>query len=153
MPLTYTEGDPFLTNMQTVGVGVNVQARSEVTPFNAELARRYPTAVASFRKQARAGRVGEGDVWVWRDSTPRLAFCVVRSAPTGATRPRFVDRVAHRLARDHALDGIMSIALGPLGRAAELASIREALALVLPTSPLPVVAYTAYLPGVAGEAE
>lgn len=150
MPLTYTNGDPFLTRLQTLGVGINAQGRAEVTPFAAELQRRYPAAIASYRKQAKRGRLRPGDVWIWRESKPRLAFLIVRESPVGSTRPRFVDAVALRLVRDHRLEGIESLALAPLGRPEEQASISEALDLLLPRAPLPIIAYTRYVPGVVG---
>jgi hypothetical protein len=151
MPLTYITGDPLLTKMQTLAFGVNAQGRAEVTPFSDELHRRYPAAFATYRKQARAGRIQPGELWIWRESVPRLAFMVVRATAVGATRPRYVDAAALRLARDHRLEGITSVAIAPLGRDEELPSIREALDLLLPLSDLPVVAYTRYTPGVMGE--
>ncbi len=151
MPLTYVEGDPLLTRMQTLAFGTNAQGRAEVTPLAEELHRRYPAAFATYRKQARSGRVQPGELWVWRESVPRLAFMVVRASAVGATRPRYVDAAALRLVRDHLLEGITSVAIAPLGRDEEQPSIREALDLLLPLAALPVVAYTRYVPGVTAE--
>lgn len=151
MPLTYIAGDPLLTKMQTLAFGTNAQGRTEVTPLADELHRLFPAAFATYRKQARAGRVQPGELWVWRESAPRLAFMVVRASAVGATRPRYVDAAALRLARDHRLEGITSVAIAPLGRDEEGPSIREALEMLLPLADLPVVAYTRYLPGVMGE--
>jgi len=137
--------------MQTLAFGTNAQGRTEVTPLADELHRLYPAAFATYRKQARAGRITPGDLWVWRESTPRLAFMVVRASAVGATRPRFVDAAALKLARDHRLLGITSLAIAPLGRDDEQPSIQDALDLLLPLTDLPVTAYTRYTPGHAAE--
>ena len=153
MPLTYTTGDPFLTRQQTLAFGYNVQARTENTPLAMELQRRYPAALATFRKRARSGQLKPGDLWVWRESVPRLAVMVVRASSVGATRPRYVDSAALRLSRDYLIEGITSVAVAPLGRADETPSIKEALNLLLPASPLSIIYYQAYTPGIDGETD
>ena len=151
MPLTYASGDPFLSPAQTLAFGYNARARSETTPFMMEMQRRYPAAFASYRKQCNQNRLKTGDLWIWRESVPRLAFMVVRETSVGATRPRYIDRVALRIARDYQLEGITSLAIAGLGRDHENPSIREALELMLAGSTLPVVVYEDYIPGVAVE--
>jgi hypothetical protein len=151
MPLTYTSGDPFLTKQQTLGVGYNARARTETSPLAMELLRRYPTAFAACNKQIERGRLKTGDLWLWRESAPVLAFMIVRESSVGATRPRYVDAVALRIVRDYQLEGITNLAIAPLGRVEEQPAIREALDLLLPNCPLPVIAYERYLPGVQSE--
>lgn len=151
MPIQYVSGDPLLTPSQTLAFGYNARARSEVTPLAEELHRRYPAAFSSFRKQARSERIAVGDLWLWRESQPRLAFMVVRETSVGATRPRFVDAVALRIFRDYYLEGISSLAIAPLGRDHEANSIHEALELLLGKCALPITIYTDYLPGVQAE--
>ncbi|MEL6149000.1 MAG: hypothetical protein AAFU54_05205 [Chloroflexota bacterium] len=152
MPITYLSGDPFLTRMQTLAFGYNAQARSENDPLGAQLQQRYPAALATYRKQAHSGRVKAGDVWIWRETTPRMALFVVRDSVVGATRPRYVDRVALQLVRDYQLTGIQSLAIAPPGRDGEWESIKEVLELVLNACPFPLVVYEKYVPGVDAEA-
>jgi hypothetical protein len=78
---------------------------------------------------------------------------VVRETPVGATRLRYVDSVIMALARDYRIDDIGSIALAPLGAAHEMDAIRDVLDRWLSQSALSVVAYTAYQPGIAAEAD
>jgi len=145
-------GDPLLTGQQTLAIGVNVRARTENTPLALELQRRYPSAFATYNKQIRRARLQVGDVWIWRESTPYLAFLIVRESSVGATRPRYVDAAMLRLIRDGRLEGIKSLAIAPLGRDDELPSILEALQLTLPMAKFPVVIYSHYAPNVAAEA-
>lgn len=149
--MQYISGDPFLTKMQTLAIGYNALARTEVTPIAQELHRRYPAALAAYRKQIRQGKLNAGDLWLWRESQPRLAFMVVRESSVGATRPRYVDSACLRIARDYALEGITSLAIAPLGRDEEWHSIREALDMLLPQCPIPIIVYEQYIPGVNAE--
>lgn len=151
MPLTYISGDPLLTKQQTLAIGYNARARTETTPLAMELRQRYPTAFVGCHKQIQRGRLSIGGVWLWRESVPLLAFMIVRESSVGATRPRHVDAASLRIVRDYQLEGISSLAIAPLGREEEAASIREALDLLLPQSALPVIVYEHYLPGVAAE--
>ena len=151
MPVTYVTGDPFLTEQQTLAFGYNVRARTENTPLAMDFQRRFPAMFATYRKQANSGRLRTGDLWVWRDSLPRLTVMVVRQSAVGATRPRYVDDAIRRLTQDYEREGITSLAIAPLGRENEVSSIREALDLLLPSCPLDVVVYERYLPGVAAE--
>lgn len=153
MPVRYVSGDPFLTRQQTLAFGYNARARVETTPLGMEISRRYPAALATFRKQVQRGRVKAGDLWVWRETVPQLALMIVRDSSVGATRPRYVDAACLRISRDFALEGIRSLAIAPLGRAEEAASVREALDLLLPPCPLPIIVYETYQPGVDAEAD
>lgn len=152
MPLRYIKGDPFLTRRQTLALGYNARARIENTPLGMEISRRYPAAIAAFRKQASSGKLKAGDLWVWRESAPHLALMIVRDSSVGATRPRYVDAACLRIARDYALEGITSLAIAPLGRADEAENVHEALNMLLPGCPLDILIYEDYLPGVDAEA-
>lgn len=153
MPIIYTQGDPFLTRQHTLALGYNCKARTEVTALTQAALRRYPAALASFRKQVRHKPLAAGSVWFWHAEAARpLLLLLVRESPFGATRSRYVDAVALRIARDYRQEGIRSLAIAPLGQPHELPHIQEALALMLARSALTVVYYTAYLAGVDGEA-
>ena len=151
MSLTYLSGDPFLTQQQILGFGINAAGRTETTPLAMALFDRYPAAFATYGKQCRQGKIKPGMIWFWRDTTPGLAFMVVRETPVGATRLRYVEAAIMMLARDYRIENIRSVALAPLGAAHEAEAIREVLTYWLPKSALPVIAYDNYQPGVAAE--
>ncbi len=151
MPLTYVSGDPLLTHQQILAFGSNAAGRTETTPLATALLLRYPTAFASYGKQCRQGRIKPGMTWLWYETKPALAFMVVRETPVGATRLRHVEAVLMALARDYRVDNIRSLALAPLGADFEAAAIREVIDRWLAKSSLPVVAYSAYQPGLAAE--
>lgn len=152
MPIRFVSGDPLLTQQQTLAFGFNLRARSEITPLALAVERQWPTAFAAYRKQTKRGRIKAGDVWLWHDTTPKLAFWIVRESSVGATRPRFVYSAGLRTRRDYMLDGVQSLAIAPLGRDHESESIREALSLTLVNAPLDIIVYTDYIAGVFAEA-
>ena len=151
MPIQYVQGDPFLTKMQTLAFGYNMRAKTENDVIGSALEQRYPAAIATFRKQANSNRIKTGDVWIWTESSPRIALLVVRDSSVGATRSRYVDNAALKLIRDYRLQGIESLAIAPLGREAEIASIKEALNLLMGKCPFPLVVYDKYIAGVQAE--
>jgi hypothetical protein len=154
MPLTYVSGDPLLTQQQILAFGINAAGRTETYPLAAVLMARYPAAFASYGKQCRQDKkdkIKPGMTWFWRESKPALAFMVVRETPVGATRLRYVEAVVMALARDYRIDNIRSVAIAPLGADHEAEAIREVLERWLVKSSLPVIAYTDYRVGVAGE--
>ncbi|MCZ2094972.1 MAG: hypothetical protein LC121_01645 [Anaerolineae bacterium] len=125
MPITYLSGDPLLTRQPILAIGSNAAGRTETSPLATALLTRYPAAFAAYGKLCRQGRLAPGAMWVWRETTPALAFMVVRETPVGAARLRYVDGVIMGLARDYALDNIRSIAIAPLGDAREQRDICE----------------------------
>lgn len=149
MTVTYVQGDPLLTPIPALAFDFNARGRAEVTPLHTALLDRYPAAFASFGKAARAGRLKAGQVWLWRESLPHLCFLIVRESPVGSTRVRYVDSAALTLARDYRLYGLSSLAVAPLGTAAEWPALRDVLARRLGPSSLPVTIYERDLPGVA----
>ncbi len=151
MPVLYTSGDPLLSPAQTLGFGHNVHARAELGALERRLFDRYPAGFAAFRKRAQAGRVQLGMPWIWHDSQPHLAFLVVRESPAGAARLRLVESSVMALARDFRLYGVTSLALAPLADERDWPALKAVLDYWLQLTPLPVVVYERYLPGVAGE--
>jgi hypothetical protein len=146
MPLTYVTGDPTQTDADALAFGYNLRARHETTPLQTALFRAHPAAFSAYRKQARQGRLTVGQPWIWRDSTPKLVFWIVRMSSVGATRLRYVQSCALKLARDYRLDGIQSLAIAPLGTQAEWPEIKLVLETWLAPSRLPVTIYEADLP-------
>lgn len=109
------DGDPFTTTCQTLAIGYNACAQTEVSVFGQAIQQRYPSAFATFRRDAQRGRVRVGTVWRWAQDHPQLALLIVRESAVGITRTRYVQMVAHQLAHDYALLGIESLAIVALG--------------------------------------
>ncbi len=149
MPLTYLSGDPLLTHQQFLAFGMNAAGRTETTPLATALLTRYPAAFASYGKLCHQGRIAPGALWFWRETQPALAFMVVRETPVGATRLRFVEAAIMTLARDYRRESIRSVAIAPLGADHEIPATKQVIDHWLGASALPVIAYTAYQPGVA----
>lgn len=141
MSFQMISGDPLQTQAQVLAFGYNARGRAEVNPLQTTLQYRYPAAFAAFGKQARAGRITPGALWIWREAQPHLAFMVVRESPVGPTRLRFVQHVALTLARDFQLEGIKSVAIAGLCTPSELAPIREVLLQWFERISLPVTLY------------
>ncbi len=151
MPVHYASGDPLLSPAQTLAFGHNARARAELGAFELRLFDRYPAAFAAYRKRAQDGRIRPGMPWVWPDSQPRLAFLVVRETAAGAVRLRYAESAVMMLARDFRLYGVTSLAIAPLADERDWPALKAALDHWLRLTPLSVVVYERYLPGVAGE--
>lgn len=125
MPVLPGEGDFLDTTAQTIAFGYNVRGRTESGMVETALMLRYPVAFAAFRRQARAGRLDTGRVWVWQEATTQLAFLIIRETPVGATRLRTVQQAFMTLARDSAVLNIREVALAPLGNGWERDEIQR----------------------------
>jgi hypothetical protein len=148
MPVHYVTGDPLLTQAQVLAFGHNRAGRSELGDLETLLLNRYPAAFSMYRKTCRKDRIQTGTTWLWRDTSPFLGFMVIRETPFGATRLRYVQSVMMSLARDFRLDGLQSLAITPLGDALEWPEIKLIIDSWLGNSPLPVIVYETYQPGV-----
>jgi hypothetical protein len=151
MPLTFVSGDPVLTSAHVLAFGYNAAGRTETSALEMALLNRCPPAFASFGKGCRAGSIKTGTTWLWRETTPALGFMVVRETPVGAARLRYVEAAIMALARDYKLENIRSLALAAPGCAEEWATVKEMITHWLGKSPLPVVVYEEYMPGVKAE--
>lgn len=147
MPVFYVQGDIFLSRAQVIAFGANASAASESTPYAADLADRYPAALAVFRKQVRAGRIAPGTVWLWRESLPGLGLLVVRERGGSATRIRYVEDAVQVIARDWPRLGLDRLALAALGDGLEWPILRPVLDYWLGKCGLPVVIYETAVPG------
>jgi hypothetical protein len=141
MPIEWLHGDPLTTTAQTLAFGWNARGRIEVGMLETRLHTTYPTAFAAFGKAARNGRLKAGDVWVWSESRPRLAFLVVRESNVGATRERYLESTFLTLGRDHRLYGVETLALAPLVTALEWPAFQSVLTYWFGRGALPVSAY------------
>ena len=151
MPLKIVQGDPFLTQSDALGIGYNAKGRTENTPFLMDALRRYPTAFASYMRQARQNRQPVGSLYPWYDSSPRLLFMTVRASSVGATRLRYVQQIALTIARDYRLLQLESIAISPLGDSYEQAEILRLCEQWFAKSRLPVVIYEQYVAGIQAD--
>ncbi len=148
MPLTFVEGDIFLSRARVIAVGFNAAGQREIDPVVGEIAQRYPAALAAFRKRARAGRMPVGGWWLWRETAPWLALLIVREGHAGPTRPRYVEEAAQQIGRDWEREGVASLAIVRLGEPLEWPASREVLIYWLARSALPIAIYEAHRPGI-----
>ena len=151
MPITHRSGDPLLTSAQTLAFAYNARAQSELGTLQTHLMNAHPPAFATYRKRAHAGKISGGDIWVWQQSRPMLCFVVVRDAPVGALRLRFLQSAMMHLARNYLLEGIRSIAIAPMGTATEWAESLPIIDTWLARSKLPVVVYDEVVQGVQAD--
>lgn len=147
MTVSFVSGDILLSRAQVIAFGANARGDSETTSLYTELLNRYPPALAAFRKDARAGRILPGDWWLWQDAAPWLALLVVRQASGGATRTRYAEDIARKIARDWQREGLRSLAVAQIGEALEWPSLREVCAYWWNSIALPVVIYETHVPG------
>lgn len=147
MPVMYVAGDPLLTGAQTLAFGHNAKGRIELGALETRLMHAYPAAFASYGKQCRGGRIKPGELWLWRESQPQLAFLTVRETAVGATRARFVESVIMTLARDYRLYGLVSLAITPMGEAQDWLLFRRLVDYWLNPSPLRVFVYEQVIAG------
>ncbi|MFW5692364.1 MAG: hypothetical protein ACOCX3_03340 [Chloroflexota bacterium] len=147
MPIRFVDGDPTLTRAAVLAIDHNAGGRTEMGTLHTTLMRQQPAAFATYSKQTRQGRLQPGDYWLWHESYPALLFLVIRESSVGATRLRYIQSVALKLARDHRLISIASLALAPLGRPEEWPEIKKLLMTWFGPSSLPVIAYERYQPG------
>lgn len=125
MSVTFVQGDIFSTQAQAVAVGLNSTGRLEVAPLYTTLQDRYPVFVSEYRKQARAGLQIPGHVWIWREGQPWLVGLVIREAPQGPTRLRYVEAALLHLVKNWEREGLHSLAIMQLTDAAEWPAVRR----------------------------
>lgn len=151
MPLTFVSGDPLLTRSQVLAFGGNAQGQAETGALETLLHNRYPTALAAYRKNCRAGKVRTGTLWLFRETQPALGVMVVRESAGGTTRLRFLEAVVMTLARDYQRDGLTSLAMVAPGGREDWPTLKPVVEYWLHKCALPVTVYEDYLPGVAAE--
>lgn len=152
MPLYIVNGDPALTQAQTLVIAHNAKGRTEMGAFQTMMLQRYPAAFANYQRKARSGRLKPGTFWLWSEASPRLLFAIVRASSVGVTRLRYAQAVLLTLARDYHRYGIESLALAPLGTPSEQPEIMLLVQTWLGKLPIPIFVYERYQPGIQGEA-
>jgi hypothetical protein len=148
MPVSFCQGDIFLTQAQTVAVGVDALGRLGVSPLFAALGDRYPVFVSDCRRRGRSGGLVPGSIWVWREATPWLAGMVVRESPHSATRLRYVEAALLNLCKNWQREGLHSLALMQFVESDEWHAMQELVVRHLESLAMPVVVYERYRPGV-----
>lgn len=141
MSLTYTSGDPLLTDAQVLAFGHNLRGRTELDTLQTALMQKYPTAFSAYTRMCRSGRIKAGEYFLWRESKPMLMFMVVRESSVGATRFRFVQSAVMAVAQQYRLEGTQSLAIAPLGTSLEWMEIKPTLNYWLGGLSLSVTAY------------
>jgi hypothetical protein len=125
MGVTFVQGDIFTTQAQAVALGLNSVGRLDVSPLYATLQDRYPVFVSEYRKQARAGLLTPGHLWIWREGQPWLVGMVIRESPQGATRLRYVEAALLNLYKNWESEGLHSLAIMRLADDAEWLAVRS----------------------------
>jgi hypothetical protein len=151
MPVSFCQGDIFLTRAQTIAVGLDALGRLEVSPLFAALGDRYPVFVSDCRRRGRSGGLVPGAIWAWREGTPWLVGMVVRESPHSATRLRYVEAVLLNLCKNWQHEGLHSLALMRFIEGEEWRAMRELVVRYLEPLALPVVVYESYCPGVVAD--
>jgi hypothetical protein len=149
MAISFVQGDIFLAEVQAIAIGLNAAGRLDVTSLNTALHDRYPVFVSEYRKRGRANSLPPGTCWVWRDSQPWIVGLVVREAPQGATRPRYVETAMLNLFKNWQREGLHSLALMQLADQAEWPPLRVIVEQYLGEIDLPVMVYENHRPGAA----
>lgn len=141
MSITFIQGDIFLTQAQAIAVGLNSTGRLEVSSLYTTLQDRYPVFVSEYRKQARAGLLTPGHMWIWREGQPWLVGLVIREAPQGATRLRYVEAALLNLYKNWEHEGLQSLAIQQLAEDSEWPVVRRLIMDYLGEIKLPVSVY------------
>jgi len=151
MPLITVSGDPLLTDCQVLAFGYNVRGQSESRDEQIHLAQNFPAMFATFKRQARKGKLKAGQIWQWNETTPNFAIWIVRQSPFGATRIRYVQSIVMSFVRDYQLYDIQSLALIRPGTEFEYEEFEPILQQWLDPLPISIVLYDGYESGVKAD--
>ena len=151
MPINFVNGDPLLTQCQTLAIGHNRLGRTENTPFSMQMMRHYPVAFASYERRCKAQQQSGGSLFVATQSQPQILFLTVRDSSVGATRLRHVQACLMTIARDYLSYGIKSLTIAPLGESDTHADIHQLLLTYFAKSKLQLIVYEEYQAGVKAE--
>jgi O-acetyl-ADP-ribose deacetylase (regulator of RNase III) len=127
MSVTFVQGDIFQTSAQAVAFGLNSTGRLDVSPLAVTLQDRYPVFLSDYRKQAHAGLLPAGQIWIWRESAPWLVGLVIRESPQGAIRLRYVEAALLNLYKNWERESLRSLAITRLADDPEWPTIRDLL--------------------------
>lgn len=148
MPLIIVSGDPLLTECDVLAFGYNARGQSESREEQIMLSQTFPAMFATFKRQARKGKLKAGTTWQWNENTPRFNIWLVRESPFGATRIRYVQSIVMGFVRDYQLYDIRSLAIIRPGNVYEYEEFAPILEQWLDPLPIPVVVYDGYEAGV-----
>ncbi|MBI5957918.1 MAG: hypothetical protein HY866_04230 [Chloroflexi bacterium] len=152
MSIVFVRGDIFLTQAQTIILGLSANGQLNIDPLITALQDRCPVFVSDYQRRCRKGILSPGAFWVWRESKPWIAALIVRETPQGATRPRHIETALLNLYKSAPYESLTSLALMRLGDDLEWASARAMVEYYLKQIGLPAVVYEEYLAGIAAEA-
>jgi hypothetical protein len=143
MPLEFVQGDPLLSNCDTLAISYNARGRSELDDFSMRMTREFPVPFSAYLRRCRQEKQKGGDLFFWLESKPRLLIMTVRDSNVGATRLRHVQKCLMTISRDFALYGIKSLAIAPMGNQYEAPEIRPLYEQWFRKCKLPVLVYEA----------
>lgn len=153
MSIEVVRGDIFAACAQTIAFGLNAAGRLPVAPVYTQLHDRHPVFVSEYRRQARAGQLSPGTLWVWRDGTPWLAALILRETPQGSARPRFAEAALMALYQQGQRAGLRSVALLPGVDALEWPAFEALARQWAPLIGLPLVIYREYVTGMVAQTD
>lgn len=151
MVVHFVRGDIFLTQTQTIAVGLSANGRLDVSPFYTTLQDRYPVFVSDYQRRSRPDARPPGSLWVWKQGRPWLVGMIVQESPQGATRLRYVEAAMLNLYKQWEHEGLRSLALMRFGDSGEWPAVRAVIEDYGSRIALPIVVYEDYTPGTAAE--
>ena len=151
MSINIVKGDIRLTAAQTICLGMNARGQVEVTPLETSLRDTYPVFYSEFRRMGRGGLLREGQLWIFRDSTPWFAAMIIKDSGSSPPRLRHLEQALVNLRRDWQREQLRTLAIAPIGDELEWQSIRMLIRDYLNPLPIPVLLYEAHIPGQAAD--
>lgn len=148
MGVRYVTGDLFLSRAQTLAHGVNCAGRMG-RGVAVEFRRRFPGMYEEYRRRCRSGALRPGGVYLESGTTPWV-LNLATQADLGGAEIGSVESCLHWVAREHATQGITSLAMPRI--AAGLGgltweSVRPLIDEVLGPLDLPVLVFESFVPG------
>ena len=152
MPLTFLQGDLFLSRAQTLAHGANCRGRMHAG-VAVEFRRRFPRMYKEYKRRCHSQLLLPGDYFLWKDNQPWILNLATQAETGGATQA-FVRQCLVRLAGGYADEGITSIAMPRI--AAGLGGlpwedVRNLIVETLGELPIAVFVYEEYVEGHQGD--
>jgi len=149
MSLAFVNGDVRLTRAQSLLLGLNIKGEASVSPLESTLRDQYPVFFSEYRRLGRAQAWSEGKLWFFRETRPWLLGAFVRGSADGVTRLRHVEQCFTTLRNTWRQEGILSLAIAPLGTAEEAKALFALAQDLLGNLPFPIYYYAEHVAGLA----
>jgi len=150
MPVTFVEGDLFLSRAQTLAHGVNCRGKMG-KGIAVEFRRRFPDMYQEYRRRCHHRLLKPGGYYLEKTTDPWVLNLATQDRVGGAELA-FVASCLQLLAQQHDREGITSIAMPRI--AAGLGGlvwqdVKELIQRVAGPLPITVVVYEDFVPGLA----